>query len=274
MSERTRIRLLAGTVGLFSAGIGVGGGAILVPALVHLERSDFRRASSLSLATIAPISLVGALTHGLLLGQSLPLGKLVAFIAAGAVGVMIGSRLAKHLPTRGFTLAFAGFLLLVGLKMTAGWNVAGLSMHAMEQSLTQNSHVALGTFGVAVGMTSSLLGVGCGLVIVPFCVYGLGFGIHVAIVFSLVTMFFLTSAGAIARYRKGLLDTPVASKMIPAALIGAVIGASLTAHLPDMLLRQVFGAFLLVLGVKYVIEDIARGLSGRLERFRHAEGHD
>lgn len=265
---------MAGTVGLFSAGIGVGGGAILVPALVHLERYDFRRASSLSLANIAPISFVGALTHGVLLDRSLPLGSLVAFVAAGAVGVMIGSRLAKHLPTRGFTIAFAAFLILVGLKMIAGWNVAALSMRAMEQSLTENSLVALGMFGVAVGMTSSLLGVGGGLVIVPFCVYGLGFDIHVAIVFSLVAMFFLTSAGAIERFRKGLLDTPVASKMIPAALVGAVVGASLTAQLPDLLLRQAFGAFLLALGVKYVIEDVARVVSGRLERFQHAEGHD
>ena len=272
--QRTRLRLLAGGVGLFSAGIGIGGGAILVPALVHLERYEFRRASSLSLATIAPISFIGAVTHGMLLGRSFPFGVLAAFIAAGAVGVTIGNLSVKRLPTRGFTIAFAAFLIVVGLKMATGWHLAGVSMHAMEACLTQHPLLAITVFGVAIGLTSSLLGVGGGLVIVPFCVYGLGFDIHVAITFSLITMFFLTSAGAMGRFRKGLLDVPAASSMIPASLVGAVLGAVLSSQLPDVLLRQAFGAFLLLLGTKQLIEDVTRSLIQRMETFQRAKSYD
>ena len=259
--QQMRLGLLAGGVAVFSAGIGIGGGAILVPALVHLGRYDFRRASSLSLATIAPISFVGAITHVMLLDGNIPWGMLSIFLVAGALGVTIGSMLLERVPTSGITIAFAAFLLVVGIKMTTGWHLAGVSLHAMEESLTPHPFLAVTVFGIAVGITSSLLGVGCGLVIVPFCVYGLGLDIHVAITFSLVTMFFLTSTGAIGRYRKGLLDVPTASRMIPASLVGAVLGAAVSSQLPDVLLRQAFGAFLLVLGTKHLIEDTSRILA-------------
>ena len=269
-----RIKLLAGGIGFFSAGIGVGGGAILVPALIHLHRYDFRRASSLSLATIAPISLVGGITHTLLLDERFPLLQLVAFIAAGAVGVLLGGASLRHVPTRWLTTAFSLFLCIVGLKMLTGWHLAALSLHAMDGYLPSPPILSLILFGVAVGATSSLLGVGCGLVIVPFCVYALGFNMHVAIPFSLVTMFFLTSAGAMERYRKGVLDLPTATSMIPAALAGAVAGAALSSQLPEAALRLAFGAFLLFMGSQGIAREAARLLPTPSKRLQHADRCD
>ncbi len=273
-AKHRRLGLLAAGVGFFSAGIGIGGGAILVPALVHLGKFDFRKASSLSLATIAPISLIGAATHAMLLKEHLPVGILAAFLVAGAIGVLLGSLLVKRLPTPGFTIAFALFLLVVGLKMTTGWQLAGMSIKAMGAGLNAHAYLAVAGFGVAVGITSSLLGVGCGLIIVPFCVYALGLNIHVAITFSLIAMFFLTSGGAWGRHREGLLDGAAASKMIPAALVGAVLGAIVSSQLPELVLRQAFGIFLLVLGTKNLIEEIARVVTERTGGLRYAKADD
>ena len=108
--QRMRLRLLAGVVAVFSAGIGIGGGAILVPALIRMGKFDFRRASGLSLATIAPISLVGAVTHVTFLDGVFPIRILAAFIAAGAVGVAAGNLMLERVPTPAFTFVFAAML--------------------------------------------------------------------------------------------------------------------------------------------------------------------
>jgi len=272
--QRMRLRLLAGVVAVFSAGIGIGGGAILVPALIRIGKFDFRRASGLSLATIAPISLVGAVTHVTFLDGVFPIRILAAFIAAGAVGVAAGNLMLERVPTPAFSFVFAAFLVVVGFKMATGWHLVGISLHAIEGTLACYPCLAIACFGVIVGLTSSLLGVGCGLVIVPFCVYGLSFDIHVAIAFSLAAMFFLTSAGTLGRMAKGTFDLPTASIMIPASLVGAALGASLSSQLPDALLRQAFGVFLLLLGTRQLVENVSHVLAKRTEHLCHANPHD
>ena len=255
VKQKTRLGLLAGLVGFFSAGIGVGGGAILVPGLIGIGRYDFRRASSLSLATIAPISFVGGLTHIILLEDFFPLRTFAVFLSAGALGIIIGSATMRRIPTRGLTSAFALFLLVVGFKMVTGWHLAAVSLEMMQEYLSMNSNVVMVVFGIIVGIASSMLGVGCGLLIVPFCVLGLGYPMRVAIPFSLVAMFFLTLAGATARFRKGMLDVQAAGWMIPTAFMGAVLGATISSLLPDAALRSAFGMFLLALGIKRATEE-------------------
>ncbi|HDH98710.1 MAG TPA: hypothetical protein ENF70_06235 [Deltaproteobacteria bacterium] len=50
-------------VALFGAGIGIGGGALLVPILISVFKFDFKKAASTSLATIIPISFIGSISH-------------------------------------------------------------------------------------------------------------------------------------------------------------------------------------------------------------------
>ncbi len=265
-----RIQLLAGGVGLFSAGIGVGGGALLVPGLIHLAHYDFRRASSLSLATIAPISFVGGVTHVALLQDTFPLFALAAFLAAGAAGVSIGSLWLRFVPTRWLQAAFGLFLVFVGVKMLTGWHVAAVSLQAVGGYFQPHPLPWLAAFGLTVGTVSALLGVGCGLLIVPFCVCILGFGMHVAIAFSLVAMFFLTSAGAVERRRKGMLDMATARSLVPMALLGAVAGATLSAQLPEEMLRRAFGLFLLGIGAKYLLEEAIHSMTNHTVKVQHA----
>ena len=56
-------------VALFSAGIGIGGGTLLVSVLMSVFGFDFKKAASTSLATIIPISLVGSVSHFVLLPE-------------------------------------------------------------------------------------------------------------------------------------------------------------------------------------------------------------
>jgi uncharacterized membrane protein YfcA len=105
-------------VGLLTGIAGVGGGFAIVPALVLLAGLPMQLASGTSLLLIAVNALVafGALGHWP--AQNLPL--MLPLLAGGAVGAVVGQRLAPHLSDRrlrqGFSILLIGSALMSGLE--------------------------------------------------------------------------------------------------------------------------------------------------------------
>ena len=105
-------------VGLLTGIAGVGGGFAIVPALVLLAGLPMQLASGTSLLLIAVNALValGALGHWP--AQSLPL--MLPLLAGGALGAVVGQRLAPHLSDRrlrqGFSILLIGSALMSGLE--------------------------------------------------------------------------------------------------------------------------------------------------------------
>jgi uncharacterized membrane protein YfcA len=110
--EAVAIGLVAGIV----AGLlGVGGGALLVPALtigLGLSQLD---AEATSLLAIIPVALVGAMrqrAHG---NVDLRTAAILALLgAAGAVG---GAAIANAVPQRALEVSFALFILFVATQL-------------------------------------------------------------------------------------------------------------------------------------------------------------
>lgn len=100
-------------VGVLSALMGIGGGIVLVPALVLLFGQSQAEAQGTSLATIP----LGALVAALMYHQSVPLRvPVVAAVAGGfVVGAYVGARLMPHVPVEGLRLAFGLLLLYLGV---------------------------------------------------------------------------------------------------------------------------------------------------------------
>lgn len=123
--------------------------------------------------------------------------------------------------------------------------------------LFSNEWLLIFLIGIIIGIIAVLLGIGCGLLIVPFCVIIINLNIHEAITLSLTTMFFLTLSATIIHNRfKRLYIAQVKSLFIP-ALIGAGIGAIISSHLPAPILKKLFGTFLFVIACNYIIHEIA-----------------
>jgi uncharacterized membrane protein YfcA len=109
--------LLAGAgVGVLTGFLGVGGGFLLLPALVKFARLPLRVATGTSLAIIAANSASGFISH---LGEAPIHWQLAAvFSVIAAAGVLVGGKLVSRLPElalrRSFALlvlATAGFVL-------------------------------------------------------------------------------------------------------------------------------------------------------------------
>ena len=101
------------SVGLITGILGVGGGFLIVPALVMLVGMPMHQAVSTSLVVITMNSLSGFLGH--LSGMTLDVPVILIFIAAGVIGTFAGSRLGKRLDATLLRKAFALFVIALAV---------------------------------------------------------------------------------------------------------------------------------------------------------------
>jgi uncharacterized protein len=106
------IGLLAG---FFSALLGVGGGTVVVPLLILTAGYSLRPAAATSLAAVAVISVVGAITYTLH-GEIKP-GAAAVVGLPSVLGALVGTTLQQRLTTRTLTLAFAVLLAAIGVRL-------------------------------------------------------------------------------------------------------------------------------------------------------------
>lgn len=105
-----RCLLAGGGVGILTGFLGVGGGFLLVPALVKFARLPIRTATGTSLAIIAANSAAGFVSH---LGASPTPWRLATVFALIAVaGVLAGGKLASRVPEKALRRGFALLVLL------------------------------------------------------------------------------------------------------------------------------------------------------------------
>lgn len=254
--------------GLFGGGLaglfGIGGGAVLVPFLyLVLEAPGWSGvlipdgmvvvvAHATSLAVIVPTSL--AALWGYHRSGGVPWGIVGRMGSAAALTAVLASRLAPELPEVVLRSGFTLFLVAVGIRMLLGTSAA--EMRALQGE--RRGVVFLVVGGIAAGLLSSLLGVGGGLLAIPFLVYGVRIDLTRLAAASMGVVALSASAGA-ASYALssapsglpagsiGYIYGPLALALIPGAIVGARIGVRLNRKLEADRLRLLFALLLLVL---------------------------
>jgi uncharacterized membrane protein YfcA len=98
-------------VGLLTGILGVGGGFLIVPALVMLVGLPMSQAVGTSLIIIAANSLAGLAGH--LSTPGFDLALTLTFVVAGLAGTFAGSRLVKRIPPGRLRQAFALFVMIL-----------------------------------------------------------------------------------------------------------------------------------------------------------------
>ena len=104
--------------------------------------------------------------------------------------------------------------------------------------------------GLLIGYFAGLLGIGGGMLMVPFMVFVLSSQgvaeavlLKVAVATSLTTICFTSLSSVWAHHRKGAVLWPVALVLAPGILIGSLAGANLAVALPAKALTFFFAAF-------------------------------
>ena len=244
--------------GLLSGMFGIGGGVIVVPILAMLFTSlhfspdhIMHLAVGTSLATIIVNSISSTRAHHRNKNVNWTIFRHMA--PAGVVGAIFATWLASHIHSDGLKLLFAIFECAIALH---------LFLDRLPHKHGEfTSKPGLYAFGGAVGMFSSLLGIGGGTVSVPFLIYGTR-DVRAAIGTAAALGLPLSVVGALgyAISGTGIQDLPSPSlgyvylpAMIGIALagfFGAPLGVKLAQRLPVHALKKCLAVLLFLLGLK------------------------
>jgi len=260
--ELLNFLLLGAATGVLAGLLGVGGGIVLVPVLVFIYAGlpwgaahgaqIAHLALGTSLASIVFTSISSVRAHH---RRGAVDWAVVRRLAPGLlIGTLGGSFVAGQLSTPALKAVFVAFSLYVGGQMLLNARPKA----ARELPGPAGMHLA----GTAIGMFSSLVGIGGGSVAVPFMSW-CSVPIHRAIATSAALGFPIAVAGTVGFVINGLS----AGQSLPAwslgyvylpALLAIAVGSVLTAPmgarlahaLPVGRLKQVFALLLLGLGVR------------------------
>ena len=123
-------------VGIVTGIVGVGGGFLIVPALVLLAGIKMKQAVGTSLLIISLKSFSGF--YGYLNQVEVPWQFLGIFVIFTAIGILIGNKLVDHISNRKLKKGFAIFLVIMGIfilyKNRDQLNFAGMNISNNEIS--------------------------------------------------------------------------------------------------------------------------------------------
>lgn len=252
---------LGALTGLLAGMLGIGGGSVVVPALVfvfarqHLAPGlGMKLAIGTSLASILFTSLAAIRAQqkrrAIDWSVAAPLG------VATLVGSLVSGYFAGFLPGLVLKEIFGVFVGLVGLQLLADWRPAAHWRLPPRPAL-------LGV-GFGIGALSAVLGIGGGSLTVPFltaCNVDMRRAIAISATLGLPIALFGAAGFALSgQHRAGLppgtlgyIYLPALAGLTTVAIAVVPMGVHLAHRLPVAQLKRVFGGLLIAVGLQMVL---------------------
>ncbi len=275
IGQDTRHAIILGSLGLaagfLSGFFGIGGGLVLVPALMLVFGMPIKRAVGISLVTIVAVSAVAVVAEFTVKRANIHWGIGLALTIGSLAGSVIAARLLRWLPETPLRIAFACCLVISAYRMSLGSHGGdGNGMLTLAGGSMLGYFLALPVGGLA-GLSSTLFGLGGGIVTVPgLALLYRDLPFHAARATSLVTIVPTSSVGAYQHYRLGTADVSAAVRMMPTAVLGAIAGVVAVNVLPSTPCRLAFAAFLLIVSVRLMTLRSTRAVRPARETARAA----
>lgn len=258
-------------VGILSGLLGIGGGTVLVPVFKLLYGMPAIAVTATSLFTIIPTSLSGVVTH--LRNKTCIPALGVAAGIGGAIMSPLGVWLASVSPDWAIMTAAA---LVIAYSATTMFRkalklrkkqkaqeseerIGGQGEDAFDQAaLPPARRLALVGFcvGLVAGVVSGYVGVGGGFLMIPLFMQLLKTPMKLTSGTSLIAVMILAIPGTIAQAVLGNVDWVAGIMVAIGTIPGAAIGSKLIVRVPELVLRFVFSAFLLVAAALLVLNQL------------------
>ena len=212
------LALIGVAAGLLSGLFGVGGGTLIVPALVLWLGIHQRLAAGISVTAILPTSVVGATTYAIQ-GNVDWIAALV--LAVGVIGgAQVGSLLLHRLKLGVIQWSFLGFLVVIIVSL---WFVVPSRDDTIEFSFLAITGLII--TGFLTGVLSGLIGVGGGVVVVPALMIFFGSSDLIAKGTSLLMMIPGSLSATFGNLKRGNLDWRMAVIVGLSASVCVPLGA-------------------------------------------------
>ncbi|MCL1141414.1 sulfite exporter TauE/SafE family protein [Shewanella gaetbuli] len=252
---------LGAIVGFLAGLLGIGGGLIIVPALLYIlpwvgiSSSQLTHvAIATSLSTIILTSLASARAHNKQGNIPWPLFKPI--LPGIIVGAVSAGFVAEMIPSEQLQQVFAIFVMLMAIQMAFPFKPKG------EGELP--STAILFVVSILIALIAGMMGIGGGVLLVPFLSF-CGLQMKQAVGFSSATGFLIAIAGSIGYIIAGInapdlptgtlgfIYLPALFGIIISSMIFAPIGVKMASTLPTPILKKAFAGLLLVVGLKMIL---------------------
>lgn len=262
------IGLIAGTVGSL---VGLGGGIIIVPALLYvgLISANIDITPQVAVGTSLVVVIFTALSSTLSYTKQKKVDHSSAwlFFLASGPGAIFGAYVNQFLNMDGFTLYFGIFLIFMSfLLMIRGrlkkkdikWGVTKTYVDPQTGLETQYGyHRGLGLFiAFFVGMLSGLFGIGGGALMVPAMILLFHFPAQVATATSMFIIFLSGILGSLTHFYYGNIDWLFVLALAPGAWIGGRLGAYISTKINSKVIVIILRIVLILIGIRLIMEAI------------------
>ncbi|MGV0848701.1 sulfite exporter TauE/SafE family protein [Mycolicibacterium phlei] len=239
---------LAVLVGVALGVLGGGGSILTVPLLAYVAGMEPKQAIATSLLIVGVTSAVGAVSHARAGRVQWRTGLI--FGVAGMAGAYAGGLLGRFIPGPVLLVGFAVMMIATAIAMLRG-------RRATPPPAGHRIPVAkVIAEGLIVGIVTGLVGAGGGFLVVPALALLGGLPMPVAVGTSLVVIAMKSFAGLAGYLTSVQIDWTAAGLITAAAVLGALLGARLTALVNPDALRQAFGWFVLAMSSVILGQEI------------------
>lgn len=255
IAEFVRLAPLGLIVGLYGTLVGAGGGSVLVPALLILLPGESPATiTAISLAVVFFNAYSGTIAY-------MRMGRVdyragVLFTVAGLPGAVLGALLVRELPRTWFDPLFGVLLVAIGGLLVANPLGAGAEGAERHSQISSDRRLLLGSVGSAyIGVLSSLLGIGGGIIHVPFLIRALRMPPHTATATSHFVLTFIALAATVTHVVLGEFQRGIAQTMYLAVgvMMGAPLGAALSTKLQGSLIVRLLALALCFVGARLLL---------------------
>lgn len=245
-------------VGVLSGTFGIGGGTVIVPALVWLGLSQ-RNAAATSTLAIVPTSISGVISYAT--GGHVDWLAAVLLFCGMFVGGQIGSWLLSRLPELVLRWIFVAFLVFVVINQ-----VSFVPSRDHQIVMTVVTGVCLALLGVVIGMLAGLLGIGGGALAVPALSILFGASDLIARGTSLLAMFPNSITTSVANMKRNLVHVKAALIIGLVAAVTAPLGTWIAGEVSPRVGAIMFACYLCVLLVRSVFVAVKATRAARVAR--------
>ncbi|MCF6391060.1 sulfite exporter TauE/SafE family protein [Mycobacterium sp. MBM] len=240
---------LAVFVGIALGLLGGGGSILTVPLLAYVAGMDAKQAIATSLLVVGVTSAIGAISHARAGRVQWRTGLI--FGAAGMAGAYTGGLLARYIPGTVLLIGFAAMMIATAIAMLRGRKTIEVTDSAHRMPVPK-----ILAEGLVVGLVTGLVGAGGGFLVVPALALLGGLPMPVAVGTSLVVIAMKSFAGLAGYLTTVHINWTVAGAVTAAAVVGALLGARLTAIINPDALRKTFGWFVLIMSSVILAQEI------------------
>ena len=241
---------LAVFVGIALGLLGGGGSILTVPLLAYVAGMDAKAAIATSLLVVGVTSAIGAVSHARAGRVQWRTGLI--FGAAGMAGAYAGGLLAQFIPGTILLIGFAIMMIATAIAMLRGRK----TVEATDSNDHRLPVPKILAEGLVVGLVTGLVGAGGGFLVVPALALLGGLPMPIAVGTSLVVIAMKSFAGLAGYLSSVQINWTVALGVTAAAVVGALLGARLTAIINPDALRKTFGWFVLAMSSVILAQEI------------------